>query len=144
MKNIENKSLNGLIGNWQGEIPQENYSSSIQLRTYNLYFKRIKDYEIDDIRFMIGQEIGLKHLVPIALSYLKDNILLEANYYEGDLLKVILLLPKSFWKKNLKLYSEVYQVLIKNKGPLSNLDLSFETDRKLAKEFDDFLKIVIN
>lgn len=139
MKNIEYKSLNSLIGNWQGEIPKENYSSSIQLRTYSLYLKRIKDYGKDDVRFMIGQEIGIKYLVPIALSYLKDDVLLEANYYKGDLLKVILLLPQSFWEENLKLYNEVYQVLLENKESLSTLDMSLETDRNLAKEFDKFL-----
>ena len=143
MKNIQDKSLQKLIGRWEGEIPKENYSSSIQLRTYNLYLERIKNYDIDDIRFMIGQNIGLKYLVPIALNYLQKNILIEANYYEGDLLKVVLLLPKDFWKSNLKLYSQVYQLLLSNKDSLDQLDSSFESDRKLIKQYNEFLKVLI-
>ena len=138
-----NTSLKQLIGKWKGEIPIENESSSIQLRTYELYHKRIENFDADDIRFMIGQKIGLKYIIPIALHYLKEDILIETIYYEGDLLKVVLLLDNAFWKKNLKLYSEVYQLLLSNKELLDKLDLSFESDRKLKKQCNDFLKILI-
>ena len=144
MKNIKDNSLEKLLGKWKGEIPRENYSSSIQIRTYKLYFKKIKDFEADDVRFIIGQEIGLKYLVPIALEYLERDILFEALYYEGDMLKVVLLLPKEFWKKNLKLYGKVYECLLSNKDRLDTLDPSFESDRKLIKEYNDFLKILVN
>ncbi|MCF2876118.1 MULTISPECIES: contact-dependent growth inhibition system immunity protein [unclassified Tenacibaculum] len=142
MKNIENKSLQDLLGKWKGEVPKRDSSSSIQIRTYNLYSKKIKDFDIDDLRFMLGQEVGSKYILPIAMKYLKENILIEANYYEGDLLSSILLLPKSFWKKNIKFYSEVYSLLLSNRDSLSNLDMSFDVDRDLVKQYENFLQIL--
>lgn len=37
---------------------------------------------------MIGQKIGLDYLIPLVLESLEDNILLEGNFYCGDLLNV--------------------------------------------------------
>ncbi len=37
---------------------------------------------------MIGQKIGLDDLIPLALESLEDNILLEGNFYCGNLLNV--------------------------------------------------------
>ena len=35
---------------------------------------------------MIGQDIGSKYLLPIALKKLQENPLAEGDFYEGDLL----------------------------------------------------------
>ncbi|HEX2532373.1 MAG TPA: contact-dependent growth inhibition system immunity protein, partial [Chitinophagaceae bacterium] len=59
------ESLSNFLGKWPKEIPVQGQASSIQLRSYQLYAKRIGDYSTDDLRFMIGQEIGLDILVPI-------------------------------------------------------------------------------
>lgn len=133
-------TLKKYIGKWKAEIPKEDISSSIQIRTYELYHKKIENYDLDDVRFMIVQKVGLKFLVPIALQYLREDILLEAMYYEGDLLSAVLSLENFFWKKNLKLFSETYQILLSNKQVFDELNLSYESDRKLKKLCDNFLK----
>ena len=143
MKDYKNKSLSQLIGRWKLEIPKEGHSSSIQLRTYELYSRKLQDYELDDIRFMIIQKQGLKYLIPIALVYLKEELLVEAMYYEGDVLSSVLLVDRTFWVKNLKLYSEVYQVLLENKEKLSALNPKYEADRNLLKQCEQFLKELI-
>ncbi len=137
-----NKSLEQILGKWKNEIPKEGYSSSIQLRTYNLYGKKVADFSIDDIRFMIVQRIGLKLLASIALNYLNDNVLVEASYYEGDLLHSLLTAPKSFWESNLNLYSELYQILLKNKEVLSGLNPYYESDKKLIQDYNQFLQVL--
>jgi hypothetical protein len=142
MKNITSKRLDQLLGKWKDELPREGYSSSIQMRSYNLYGKTIDDFSVDDIRFMIVQRIGLNYLIPLALNYLKNNLLLEANYYEGDLLHSILMLPKQFWEKNLNLYSDVYQILLQNKDVLQKLDPYYEADKKLINDYRFFLQIL--
>lgn len=143
MEKTSIKSLEQLLGKWKEEVPKEGYSSSIQIRSYKLYAKKINEYSADDVRFMIVQRIGLKILVPIALNYLKDNLLLETNYYEGDLLHSLLMVPKPFWKSNLNLYSEVYQILIKNKDVLSKLNPYYEADKKLIQDYNAFLQVLI-
>lgn len=143
MEKTSIKSLEQLLGKWKEEVPKEGYSSSIQIRSYKLYSKKINDYSPDDVRFMIVQRIGLKILVPIALNYLKENLLLETNYYEGDLLHSLLIIPKAFWESNLNLYSELYQILLKNKDVLSKLNPNYEADKKLIQDYNTFLRVLI-
>lgn len=47
---------------------------------------------------MIGQQIGLEYLVPLALEQLARQPWLDSEYYEGDLLCVLLRVPLSFWQ----------------------------------------------
>lgn len=143
MKNLLEKKLVQLLGAWKDEIPRENYSSSIQLRSYKLYTTRISDYTTDDVRFMIIQQLGLKYLVPIALNYLKEDLLLETGYYEGDLLHSVLIIPKKFWEKNLILYSEVYKILLASRDVLTKLDPYYDADKKLIKDYNSFLQVLI-
>ena len=49
---------------------------------------------------MIGQEIGLYFLMPLAIETLTDNIFAEGDYYEGDLLKNVLEVNTKFWDDN--------------------------------------------
>lgn len=46
---------------------------------------------------MIGQDIGLPYLVPLALDILRDNPLAEGDMYEGDLLFHVVRVPEQFW-----------------------------------------------
>ncbi|MGW0522526.1 contact-dependent growth inhibition system immunity protein [Crossiella sp. NPDC003009] len=43
-----------------------------------------------DLRLLIGQRIGLPHLMPLALARLRAEPLLEADFYPGDLLCAVL------------------------------------------------------
>lgn len=136
---IEHRSLEELSGKWKSEIPKEGYSSSIQLRTYKLYGQKLNEYGHDDIRFMIGQQVGLPYLVPIALHILQEDLLVDACYYEGDLLHALLVAPKAFWQNHLNLYSALCRMLLANKERLSCLDPKYEADKKLMQDVDRFL-----
>jgi hypothetical protein len=46
----------------------------------------LKDFTLENLRIMLGQDIGTKYLFPIALEHLEHNPLAEADLYEGDLL----------------------------------------------------------
>ena len=50
-----------------------------------------------DLRLLLGQQIGLKYLVPKALDLVADQPLREADLYPGDLLSVLLRVDKTFW-----------------------------------------------
>ncbi len=50
-----------------------------------------------DLRVLIGQDIALKHLVPLALGALKAEPMLEAEYYPGDLLVALMSVERGFW-----------------------------------------------
>ncbi|MBU2020272.1 MAG: hypothetical protein KJ941_11560 [Bacteroidetes bacterium] len=101
---------------------------------HKLRKKQLKEYDIEDCRIMISQEIGLKYVVPIALEFLNENILAEGDFYEGDLLNAISEVNKTYWIENndlLKvLYLKVKQQGIKlkehNKGLYKKVSSMFE------------------
>ena len=47
---------------------------------------------------MIIQGIGLKYLLVEAIGLLKENLMTEGNYYEGDLLNSVLQINKEQWE----------------------------------------------
>lgn len=51
-----------------------------------------------DLRVLIGQNIGTKYLLLLAFEKLNEHLMLEAEYYPGDLLKVVLEADPAFWK----------------------------------------------
>jgi hypothetical protein len=58
----------------------------------------IENFTIENLRVMIGQQIGLKFLIPLALEELKINPLAEGDFYEGDLLCSVLRVLSDFWR----------------------------------------------
>ena len=67
---------------------------------HQLRKKALKNFDIEDLRIMIGQNISLPYLIPIATNKIQNNILSEGDFYEGDLLKSILESDTNFWKEN--------------------------------------------
>ena len=54
----------------------------------------------EQIRLLISQKIGTEYLIGIALEKLEHNILIECDFYEGDLLVAVSGLQSEFWDKN--------------------------------------------
>jgi hypothetical protein len=46
---------------------------------------------------MLGQDIGTRYLVPIALEHLEADPFVTGDFYPGDLLCNVLSLPHGFW-----------------------------------------------
>lgn len=121
-------SISQLEGwSWNSDIPIENDSSYVVYNFYQLHNKPLKDYIPEDVHFMIGQDTGLKYLIPIALELLNDNLILEAVYYPGDLLRQIMQVSTEYWKKNKDHYDRLNQIIDKNTTLL--------TDLKIIQEF---------
>ena len=57
---------------------------------HRLRRKPIEEFSTEDLRIMIGQNIGLKYLVPRALEVLRKNPLAAGDFYEGDLLSAVI------------------------------------------------------
>lgn len=88
---------------------------SYLIKTCNsLRKKQLQDFTTEDLRIMIGQEIGLYFLMPLAIETLTDNLFAEGDYYEGDLLKSVLDVDTKFWDEN-KDYWQQLNELIKNR-----------------------------
>lgn len=51
----------------------------------------------ENLRMLIGQEIGLQYLIPLALDILEDNLLVSGDMFEGDLLCCVAKVSRQFW-----------------------------------------------
>jgi hypothetical protein len=88
---------------------------SYLIKTCNsLRKKQLQDFTTEDLRIMIGQEIGLYFLMPLAIETLTDNLFAEGDMYEGDLLKSVLDVDNKFWDEN-KNYWQQLNDLIKDR-----------------------------
>lgn len=94
------KSLEELESDFWGD---PDYDSYLVRTSYALRRKPLRDLTIEDLRIAISQpphRESLPYLVPIALKHLSADPLLEATYYEGDLLKAVLEVPTIYWAQH--------------------------------------------
>ena len=84
----------------------------------------VNTLNVEQLRLLIGQEIGLLYLIPLALDELNKNILAEGDMYEGDLLKNITSVPPAFWINNRELYEEVKLLLEVNSQKISEAGIN--------------------
>lgn len=91
----------------------------------------LEDFETADLRIMIGQQISLFFLVPLALEKLEEDPLAEGNYYPGDLLKVVLEVPAKFWGLHTDMQNSLRRIVVKTKELLVSLE---EDDARLIRE----------
>ena len=122
-------------------IKTQNSESFLISECYKLVKKPLKDFEIEDLRIMIGQSIGLKYLIPIAIKVLDHNILAEGDFYEGDLLKSVLTSENTFWKNNKKDWKEILEIFIKNQDIIYENELNWQIKNELFLAFENFKKI---
>jgi CDI immunity proteins len=67
-------------------------------RCHELRTKPLRDFTVEDLRIMIGQQVALNRLVPLALDRLRRDPLVEGDYYPGDLLASVLRVDAAFWE----------------------------------------------
>lgn len=71
----------------------------------------VDTFTFSDLRLLIGQQIGLPFLVPIAKERLQDDIFVEADYYEGDLLSGVLEIDAGFWRDNQNFWKQLNDLI---------------------------------
>lgn len=86
------------------------FDSNLVKECHRLRRVPLKDYTIEDLRIMIGQEIGLNYLVELAIEKLEQNPLAEGDYYAGDLLVNVLRVDSRFWSQFPVLNSKVSKI----------------------------------
>jgi hypothetical protein len=59
--------------------------------------KPLSEFTTEDLRIMLGQQIAVPILLPMAVKVLADNPLAEGDYYPGDLLYTVVRLPEPAW-----------------------------------------------
>jgi hypothetical protein len=64
------------------------FDSYLVTTCHRLRTKPVDEFSVEDLRIMIGQRIGLPHLVPLAIG--EREPLAAGHYYAGDLLASVI------------------------------------------------------
>ncbi|HEX3778969.1 MAG TPA: contact-dependent growth inhibition system immunity protein [Pseudonocardiaceae bacterium] len=111
-----------------GSAPEN--ASRLVRTAHELRRKPIGTLTVEDLRLLISQQIGLDVLVPRAVALLRQNPLLEGDFYPGDLLMAVLKQPSSYWQRHTGLLAAMREVAGSVEEP--DADLSADIERFLA------------
>ncbi|HEV8053139.1 MAG TPA: contact-dependent growth inhibition system immunity protein [Parachlamydiaceae bacterium] len=87
------------------------YPSHLVATCHYLHSLPLKQWNIENFRMMIGQNIGLKFLIPLALNYLHKNPFAAGDMYPGDLLVNLLRADPDFWDQHPQYCEEVHKIV---------------------------------
>ena len=90
------------------------------------------------IESLLSNESDLNKIVTLAIVELKDNMMLKAKFYEGDLLMTVLVVNKDFWLKNKTDYERMISILETQFDKITSSDASFEMKGDWYEKIDRF------
>lgn len=73
--------------------PEPEFNSHLVRTCHRLRKVRLSDLEVEDLRILLSQGIGLHYILPKAIHLLQEEPLAEGDFYPGDLLRAVLSLP---------------------------------------------------
>lgn len=118
------------------EVWKHNIFPTLLVEKCHAYRKiQINKLSIEQTRLLIGQKIGVKFLLPKAISFLQDDLLSEGDFYPGDLLVAVLSLTDEDWKENEELRNELRKLIKDNRHTLPAIG-----SKKLMNRVDAFLE----
>lgn len=97
------------------------FKSTLALKCHDLRKVALSKLNVGDLRLLIGQEIGLEFLIPMALEILENNILAEGDLYVGDLLTAVALVNDKFWFENPTLNNRLVEITFEVESQLETL-----------------------
>ena len=139
-KDWQKKTLDELEGVRTRILQEDSYllMTITQLRAE----KPLCEFDIEDLRILIGQSIGLKFLIPIAIEELEKDILVEGDFYEGDLLKAILTSnTTTYWREEKENWTKICSLFEQNKDKLESFDTTKSIRDGWFDSYKEFLKI---
>ncbi|MBN8680425.1 MAG: hypothetical protein J0M29_19525 [Chitinophagales bacterium] len=145
MKNHRNKSIKHsaaqTLEKLENEVWPEDGTSSYLIETCSALRKKpLPDFEVEDLRIMIGQNISLPILIPMAIKVLEQNILASGDFYPGDLLTVLLKSEKSYWEREPLNWNSVCTLFRQQQALLDASDTSRSIKRAWHDAFATFEK----
>ena len=105
------------------------FDSHLVTRTSKLRKVPLNEFTVEDLRIMIGQNIGLPYLIPLAIDRLKENVLAEGDLYPGDLLVAVTSIESDFWNGHPNYRKELDAIIS------DNISIIFDNGLKAGKYF---------
>jgi hypothetical protein len=76
---------------------EETFPSYLVRTCHALRRKPLRDFTVEDLRIMIGQNFSLNYLIPLAIEHLQQDPLVAGDFFPGDLLANVLKVKADFW-----------------------------------------------
>jgi hypothetical protein len=105
------------------------FDSHLVTTCHALRQKPISEFTIEDLRVMIGQNIGLPHLMPIAVNVLNKQPLAEGDFYPGDLLANVVRADPEFFASNAAIANQVAAICERALSQVSEADCDKDVRR---------------
>jgi len=132
-----NRTIEALTGTTWGA---PSYNSYLVRRCHELVTKQVSDLTVEDLRLLIGQNIALPYLIPLALEKLEEDPLAAGDFHPGDLLDAVTRSLPRFWEVNPALRSQLEAIIasVPAASKLRRLDEISRSD----EEDDDTIDLV--
>ena len=92
------------------------YNSHLVVSCHRLRKVPLKNLDAENLRMLIGQKIGLKYLVPLAIDFLEKDPFCSGDFYNGALLAVVLSIENDYWyesEENRDIFFRVSEIMTK-------------------------------
>jgi hypothetical protein len=103
------RSIEEIEGTRWGYPPSD--ATRLVVTAYRLRREPIGELTVEDLRLLIGQQVGTAVVVPRALEVLGERPLAEGDMFEGDLLCSVLRIKGDFWSARPELADAVEAVV---------------------------------
>ncbi|WP_098743532.1 contact-dependent growth inhibition system immunity protein [Paenibacillus sp. EZ-K15] len=90
---------------------EPNFASRLVLQGHELRKKPLCELNNEDLRLLIGQQMSLDLLLPLALEKLMENPLRSGDLYIGDLFCSVLKIGQEYWEEHRELKNELDEVI---------------------------------
>ena len=93
----KSRSLEEIEDDHWGDPPAD--ATRLVSTAYALRKRPVGAIDVEGLRLLISQQIGLDTLVPLALDQVEQDPLAEGDFYPGDLLDALIRrVPDSYWQ----------------------------------------------
>jgi len=124
---LENNWRNKTIENLENDKWRiNNIDSTLVKKTSELRKVPLSEFTIENLRIMIGQQIGLDFLIPLAIEALCKDLYAEGDFFEGDLLQNVLQVKAEFWKNNMDYWADINKLIDYRLKELKNRKIDIE------------------
>lgn len=114
------------------------YDSHLVTETYKLRQKPLDAFTTENLRLLIGQQLSLPILMPMALAALEKNILASGDMYPGALLENVIRCPQTFWDEHPALKDTFRKTFVKNIKKLKGSGMIERDKERLFAAYEEF------
>jgi hypothetical protein len=133
-ENQSSLSVQELEGDDWGDAPED--ASRLVRTIHELRRKPIGSLTAEDLRLLIGQQVGLDVLLPRTTDWLQKEPLLEGDLYPGDVLVTVLRVPASYWASHPALMTKLNTAL--DAINFAEVELTRDLISKIRSLIDEF------